>query len=292
MNKILNYGSLNVDHVYSVPHIVKPGETIAAMELQTFPGGKGLNQSVAMARAGASVCHGGKIGTDGRFLREILERDGVDCTWLRDCGSPNGSAVIQKDRSGQNAIICHAGSNGQVEKTEIDEALEHFGEGDILVAQNEISNVPYLIAKAGEKGMRIAFNPSPIDETVLRMDLSAITWLVINEVEGYGLTGEGDSDQMIDRLLKRYPDMAVILTLGECGSVYRSKDVDLKQAAYQVDVKDTTAAGDTFLGYFFGTYVNGGDVGSALKMAALAAGIAVSREGAVPSIPYGAEVAI
>ena len=111
MARILNYGSLNIDHVYSVPHIVRPGETISAVGFKDFPGGKGLNQSVAMARAGAMVFHAGKIGIDGEFLKEILVADGVDCTWLKNSGGLGGSAIIQKDADGQNAIICYAGSN-------------------------------------------------------------------------------------------------------------------------------------------------------------------------------------
>lgn len=124
MARILNYGSLNIDHVYSVPHIVRPGETISAVGFKDFPGGKGLNQSVAMARAGAMVFHAGKIGNDGEFLKKILVADGVDCTWLKNSGGPNGSAIIQKDADGQNAIICYAGSNGEISPAEIDEVLE------------------------------------------------------------------------------------------------------------------------------------------------------------------------
>lgn len=290
MARILNFGSLNIDHVYSVPHIVKPGETISAAGFQDFPGGKGLNQSVAMARAGAMVYHAGKIGCDGEFLKKILTDNGVDCRWLRNSRGPNGSAIIQKDTNGQNAIICYAGSNGEISKTEIDEVLADFQRGDILVSQNEISNVLYLLEAAGKKGMRIAFNPSPADDTVFNMDLSMVTWLIINETEGYDLTGEEEPERIIEKLLLKYPDMEVILTLGEEGSVYGKDGVFLRQEAYRFEVKDTTAAGDTFLGYFLGTYEQEGDVKNALDMAARAAGIAVSREGAVPSIPGVEEV--
>lgn len=236
------------------------------------------------------VFHAGKIGNDGEFLKKILVADGVDCTWLKNSGGPNGSAIIQKDADGQNAIICYAGSNGEISPAEIDEVLAHFREGDILVSQNEISNVPYLIEMAGKRGMRIAFNPSPIDDTVLRMDLSKVSWLIINETEGYGLTGEEEPEKIVKNLITRYPGMAVILTLGEDGSMYCQGDVILRQEAYRFGVKDTTAAGDTFLGYFLGTYELEGDVKAALDMAARAAGIAVSREGAVPSIPGVEEV--
>ena len=236
------------------------------------------------------VFHAGKIGIDGEFLKEILVADGVDCTWLKNSGGLGGSAIIQKDADGQNAIICYAGSNGEISPAEIDEVLAHFQEGDILVSQNEISNVPYLIEMAGKRGMRIAFNPSPIDDTVLRMDLSKVSWLIINETEGYGLTGEEEPEKIVKNLITRYPGMAVILTLGEDGSMYCQGDMILRQEAYRYGVKDTTAAGDTFLGYFLGTYDLEGDVKAALDMAARAAGIAVSREGAVPSIPGVEEV--
>lgn len=290
MARILNFGSLNIDHVYSIPHIVKPGETISAAGFQDFPGGKGLNQSVAMARAGAMVYHAGKIGCDGGFLKKILTDNGVDCRWLRSSRGPNGSAIIQKDTNGQNAIICYAGSNGEITEKEIDEVLADFQRGDILVSQNEISNVLYLLEAAGKKGMRIAFNPSPADDTVVNMDLSMVTWLIINETEGYDLTGEEAPERIIEKLLLKFPDMEVILTLGEEGSVYGKDGVFLRQEAYRFEVKDTTAAGDTFLGYFLGTYEQEGDVKNALDMAARAAGIAVSREGAVPSIPGVEEV--
>ena len=243
-----------------------------------------------MARAGAMVFHAGRVGNDGGFLKEILVANGVDCTWLKNSEGPNGSAIIQKDKDGQNAIICYAGSNGEISPAEIDEVLSHFREGDILVSQNEISNVPYLIEMAGKRGMRIAFNPSPIDDTVLHMDLSPVSWLVINETEGYGLTGEEEPEKIVKNLITRYPAMAVVLTLGEDGSLYCQGDTILRQEACHFGVKDTTAAGDTFLGYFLGTYELEGDVKEALDMAARAAGIAVSREGAVPSIPRGEEV--
>lgn len=290
MARILNYGSLNIDHVYSVSHIVRPGETISAVGLKDFPGGKGLNQSIAMARAGAAVFHAGKIGRDGEFLKKILMADGVDCTWLKSSEGPNGSAIIQKDEDGQNAIICYPGSNGEITEAEIDEVLAHFEEGDILVSQNEISNVPYLIETAGKRGLRIAFNPSPIDDTVLHMDLSMVSWLIINETEGYGLTGEEEPEKMVKKLITRYPRMAVILTLGENGSMYCRENLILYQEAYRYEVKDTTAAGDTFLGYFLGRYELEDDIKAALDMAAHAAGIAVSREGAVPSIPRAEKV--
>lgn len=290
MSKILNFGSLNIDHVYSVPHIVRPGETISAGGLAIFPGGKGLNQSVALARSGAAVSHAGKIGNDGGFLKDILLADGVDCTWLMNSVGPNGCAIIQKDGGGQNAIICHAGSNGEITKDEIDAVLENFGRGDILVSQNEISNVPYLLESAGKKGMRIALNPSPMDDAMMSLDFSAVTWLVINETEGYGLTGEREPERIAESLVSRYPELAVILTLGENGSMYVSREITLRQEACRYGVLDTTAAGDTFLGYFLGTYGKNGDVKAALERASRAAGIAVSREGAVPSIPREEEV--
>lgn len=286
MVRVLNYGSLNIDYVYSVPHIVRPGETISAMALDTFPGGKGLNQSVALARAGANVCHGGKVGANGGFLLEILKENHVDCSFLLESDGPNGSAMIQRDQNGQNSIICYAGSNGEITKEEIDRALEGFSEGDVLVSQNEISHVPYLIEQAGKRGMKIAFNPSPIDDRIRGMDLTPVTWLIINEVEGYELTHEKEPEQIITKLLKQYPQMSVILTLGEDGAVFCNKEKKIVQKAYTVNVKDTTAAGDTFLGYFVGSTVTGESVETALDRAASASAIAVGREGAVPSIPH------
>lgn len=290
--KILNYGSLNIDYVYTLDHIVREGETEHSSGYQVFPGGKGLNQSVALSRAGGRVFHAGRVGKEGLFLKEALEGSGVDCRFLQVDEGASGHAVIQRSAAGENSIILYPGANFKTTRADIDGVLDHFEAGDILVCQNETSEVDYLIAAAFRRGLRVAWNPSPVTEVVESVDLRALSWLVINEIEGQAITGEADPEAMLRVLRARCPELRVVLTLGAAGSVCQDGDLVLRQERYTVPVRDTTAAGDTFLGYFIQAAA-GRDreaVGRALKMASMAAALAVSREGAMPSVPAREEV--
>ena len=131
--RIINFGSLNIDKVYQVEQFVRPGQTITAKDYAVAAGGKGLNQSVALARAGAAVWHAGKLGADGAMLRDRLAENGVElsCLMVGDC--PTGHAIIQVDRSGQNCIILYGGTNRQITQDYADEVLSHFAAGDVLV---------------------------------------------------------------------------------------------------------------------------------------------------------------
>lgn len=288
--KILNFGSLNIDKVYRVAHFVRAGETIASSGYQCFPGGKGLNQSMAAAKAGQEVYHAGCVGPDGRFLLETLRRGGVDTGYVRTDGSITGHALIQVNDAGENSIILYPGSNYENEEEYMDHVLCHFGNSDVLLLQNEINGLEALLNKGKKKGMRIMLNPSPMDDRLKHTDLSAVTWLMVNETEGYELTGENSPERITDILLRKYPDMRVILTLGGKGAVYRDQREYLKQPAFPVVPVDTTAAGDTFTGYFIAAVAEGKKNAEALRWAAMAAAIAVSRDGASVSIPDRGQV--
>lgn len=288
--KILNFGSLNIDKVYRVAHFVRAGETVASAGYQCFPGGKGLNQSIAAARAGQKVFHAGTVGEDGLFLLDTLRKGGVDTRYVRTSGSITGHALIQVDDAGENCIILYPGSNFENEEEYVDQVLRDFEGPDILLLQNEINGLEQLLRKGREKGLRIMLNPSPMEERLKGMDLSAVTWLMLNETEGREITGESEPDRITDCLLQRYPDMRVVLTLGEKGAVYRDRGEYLRQPAFPVRAVDTTAAGDTFTGYFIAAAAEGKKNGEALKLAAAAASLAVSRQGAAVSIPERAQV--
>ena len=283
--KILNFGSLNIDKVYKVPHFVRPGETISSENYQCFPGGKGLNQSIAAARAGQKVYHAGCIGADGEFLVDILADSGVDISYVKRNDTVTGHALIQVSASGENCIILFGGSNQEITKEYIDEVLNDFAAGDILILQNEISNMAYLLRRGSEKGLQIMLNPSPMDEFLKTTDLSGITWLMLNETEGGHITGETDPEKIVEALLSRYPDIKIILTLGSDGAVYCSAEEKIHQPCYPALAVDTTAAGDTFTGYFAAAMVEGKTPAQALRLAACAAAITVSGEGASVSIP-------
>ena len=288
--KILNFGSLNIDRVYRVAHLVRAGETISSLGYQCFPGGKGLNQSIAAARAGQKVYHAGCIGADGGFLLDTLQEGGVDTRYVRNTGGITGHALIQVDDGGENCIILYPGSNFENEEAYVDQVLSDFEGPDILLLQNEINDLEMLLKKGKERGMRIMLNPSPMDEALKRMDLSAVTWLMVNETEGSELTGETSPDRITDVLLQKYPDMRVVLTLGGKGAVYRDGREYLNQPSFPVTPVDTTAAGDTFTGYFIAAVAEGKETAEALRLAAMAAAMAVAGQGASVSIPKREQV--
>lgn len=290
--RILNFGSLNLDKVYSVEHFVRAGETLASASLEEFCGGKGLNQSVAAARAGGEVYHAGCVGAaDGSMLLDMLTGSGVDVSLIRRLPCPSGHAIIQLDASGQNCILLYGGANQQVSREQIDETLARFAAGDILILQNEISNLPYLLQAAGEKGMVIVLNPSPMTDGLLTMPLERVSYFLLNEVEARGLCGrEVPKAEMPDLLLARFPGSRIILTLGSRGCIYQDSAQRIVCPARRVRTVDTTAAGDTFTGFFVAAVAAGTGVRQALEQATAAAAIAVSRPGAAPSIPGKEEV--
>lgn len=294
MTRILNFGSLNVDYVYDVSHMVRPGETLAARGRAVHPGGKGLNQSVALARAGAQVWHAGLVGPEGDALLDVCREAGVDTTFVGRTQVPSGHTIIQVDETGQNSILLFGGANREVGASFADEVLSHFGPGDYLVLQNEISCLGHIVERGFERGLAIVLNPSPYDEGLESVDMGKVSLFLLNEVEGAQIAGgSADPDQILDRMAERYPRAAVVLTLGSSGSVYQGPGGDgrVRQRAYRVEARDTTAAGDTFTGYFVAATSAGEPVAAALDLAARASAIAVTRPGAVPSIPTADEVA-
>ena len=289
--KVLNFGSLNVDNVYSVEHIVQGGETISSTKLEVFSGGKGLNQSIALAKAGAPTYHAGLIGEEGDFLLDTCKENGVDTTYIRKLNAKGGHTVIQVDANGQNCIILFGGTNQMVTKEFVDEVLGNFEEGDYLVLQNEINQLDYIIDKAYERGMKIVLNPSPFDSKLDACDLTKIHLFMINEIEGEQITGFADKDEILTELAKKFPNAKFVLTLGSDGAVYYDGQEKVFQDIFKVKAVDTTAAGDTFSGFFLAKIIEGATVAEALRTAAKASSIAVSRRGAAPSIPTMTEVA-
>ena len=288
--KMLVFGSMNIDHVYRMSHLVRAGETLSSSVYQRNPGGKGLNQAIALARAGMEVSFAGAIGRDGLFLRDYLVSFGVDTSLVRVLEEPTGHAMIQLDEAGQNAIVLYGGANQQMTGASIRDTLADFGVGDCILLQNEINLLDEIVRQAKEKGMQVILNPSPMSGALPPL-LPLVDWLILNEVEGEDVTGCREPDAMLDALLERCPDCRVVLTLGVQGAMYADRTRRCFQPAFPVQVVDTTAAGDTFTGYFFQGVLGGGTVEEALRAAARASAIAVTRPGAGGSIPAMAEVA-
>lgn len=288
--KIFNLGSLNIDYVYSLPHFVRPGETLSSTELKLFPGGKGLNQSIALAKAGIPVIHGGLIGSDGKMLLDTLSTAGVDTHYIKQVDIQSGHAIIQVDENGQNCIILYAGANHCFDSSYILSVLETAEEGDILLLQNETNALAEIFEIAHNKKMQIAFNPSPYDEDIKSLPLHYVKWWLCNEIEGAELTGKENPYEAIDALSAMYPGSNILLTIGSKGSICYCNGQLIHQPIYKVNAVDTTAAGDTFTGFFLGSIMNGKCPEEALKTAAAASSIAVSRSGASSSIPTLEEV--
>lgn len=287
---VVNFGSLNLDHVYAVDHFCRAGETIHTAGYTQNAGGKGLNQSIAVARSGQTLCHAGMLGAGGEPLAQLLESCGVDLRYLGRTETPQGHAIIQVQPDGQNCIFLYGGSNQAVTPEDIDAVLSHFAPGDYLLMQNELSNFTYLLRAAVGRGLRVVLNASPISEEVLAADLTGVDWLVVNEIECAAIAGCSTPEESYAALRARYPGLGILLTLGSEGSVSWKDGVEIRQCAYPVQAVDTTGAGDTFMGYFVGCLAQGMERKDAMQYAAMAASIAVTRPGAAPSIPMMAEV--
>jgi len=291
--KILNFGSLNIDYVYQLDHFLRPGETLHSQSLSIFCGGKGLNQSIALARAGAEVYHAGCVGiTDGQMLLDALSDSGVNTDYINTVEKRSGNAIIQVNRSGENCIILFGGANDCVSPLQVDETIAKFQCNDYLLLQNEISCIGLLIEKASEKGMIVAFNPSPCNDRISSLPLHLVDIFFVNEIEGMEIAGINNPmpDRIISTLREKFPIAKIVLTLGKRGVIYFD-GVDVhSHDIYDVPVVDTTAAGDTFTGYFLASLIKGKSSPLSIEIASKASSIAVSRAGASISIPTMDEV--
>jgi ribokinase len=277
--KVINFGSLNIDLVYHVREFARPGETISATGFARFAGGKGLNQSVALARAGAEVFHAGAVGADGGFLLDVLRESGADCSAVAvDPEVPTGHAVIQVADSGENLIVLYPGANHRITPELTERALANAEVGDILLLQNEISSIPGIMRAASKRGMRIFFNPAPMTSAVAEYPLELVDTLIVNETEWEAVAG-----------CQLPSALNILKTLGARGAVYND---DIRVPADHVDrVVDTTAAGDTFIGYFIAELLRGAGVSAAMTTAAAASAWCIQRPGASPSIPWRKDLA-
>lgn len=286
--KIINLGSINIDHVYRVEHFVRPGETLESESYSVFSGGKGANQSIALARAGAAVVHAGRVGPEGAWLKELLADNGVDAELVRVVDAPTGHAVIQVNPEGENAIIIHGGANRTFKKSEIDRVLERAEAGDFLLLQNETNAVAEVLERA--EGLTVVFNPAPMDEDVNGYPLEKVDIFIVNQVEGEALSGQSEPEAILDALQGLYPDSRTVLTLAKAGVIYADATERIHVAAKEVEAVDTTGAGDTFIGYFLAELARGSTIERCLEIGVRAAAVCVTRQGAADSIPTLSEL--
>jgi len=291
--KILVYGSLNIDLLFSVDCIVLPGETIRSEKLVRSAGGKGANQAAALAKAGLNVYLAGKIGEDGKFLLPLLNSYGVDTGYVREYKGQTGQAIIQIDKNGQNSIILYAGGNALITGEEIKDTFSLFNKGDIIVLQNEINGLAEIMETAIRKEMKIYFNPSPYDASVETLPLSGVNVFFVNEIEAAAMaktSAETPPEKIIDILAERFPSAEIILTAGENGAYYGHGNIRERAEIVKTKVVDTVGAGDTFSGYFIAACNRSFPAAEALRIACKASSIAVSRHGAMEAVPLAEEI--
>ena len=291
--KIISFGALNLDHVYNVPHMVMPGETITSDALNDYAGGKGLNQSVAAARAGADVVHMGAIGYDGEFMVDLLKAAGANTENILRLPTSSGHTIIQVTPEGQNSIIVFGGANRMLTEEYVCQCLEKAEKDDFVLLQDETNISRCVIREAAKRGLRVVFNPSPVSKEINSYPLNDVSIFIVNEIEGAQLAGmelDAEPQCLLDKLCEMYPKADIILTLGKRDLICCIDGKRYTQKVFLVNTVDTTAAGDTFCGYLLAALCDRLDVPQALERAAAASAICVSRPGAAPSIPTKEEV--
>lgn len=278
---IFNLGSINADCFYRLPRLPGPGETLAASAFSTGLGGKGANQSVAAARAGAQVSHIGAVGPDGQWAIERLRALGVGTGHIRLTETPTAHAIVMIDEAGQNQIVIYPGANHAQDSEAIHSALSAAAPGDWLMLQNETSHQAEAAALARSRGVEVAYSAAPFDGEAVEAVLPYVTLLILNEVEAAQLSdarGKPLADLPVPKLL---------VTRGADGADWIDRDAaeTVSVPAVAVTAVDTTGAGDTFAGYAVAGLSQGRPPPEALRRAAAAAALCVTREGTADAIP-------
>lgn len=293
MSHIVVVGSLNMDLVAHAPRHPQPGETILGGDFATFPGGKGANQAVAAARLGASVKMIGRVGADsfGQALLQTLAQDTVDTTYVRrDSKLSTGVALIVVNADGQNTIVVAGGANAMLTPDDVSAAESAFEGSAVVLLQLEspLPAVERAIELAKEHGAKVILNPAPAQMLEATL-LARVDYLIPNQTELALLTGLDSVESAANRL-RSIGVRNVIVTLGGDGVFAVNDEGETRLAAHRVNVVDTTAAGDAFVGGFAVALAEGRTFRQALAWGNAAGALAVTRAGAQPSLPVRGEV--
>jgi len=276
---VFNLGSINIDLVYTVPHFPAPGETLTTLDYQRMLGGKGTNQSIALARAGGTVVHiGAAHGEDG-WIRDEMRAAGVNISAVQASRTATGHAVVSVSADGENQILLWPGANHAIDMTDAIATLDTARDGDWALLQNETCGADEFVAAARARGLRIAYSAAPFDAAVTARLLPHTDLLVINEVEAAALA------YMLGMPASAADIPHLVITRGGNGADYYGADGTLHQPAFAVTPVDTTGAGDCFFGYLLAGIAAGRDMASSLRLASAAAALQVTKPGAAAAIP-------
>ncbi|TVS03201.1 MAG: ribokinase [Rhodobacteraceae bacterium] len=279
------FGSINIDHFYMLERLPAPGETLAAQSYRVELGGKGANQSVAAARAGAAVRHLGAVGADGAKALFELEASGVECHAVQRLEGATGHAVIMVDQAGENSIIIHAGANREMTLAPVLEALSDSETGDVLLVQNETAHQAEVAEGAMAKGMKVIYSAAPFDMEAVRAVLPFLSLLVMNKVEAAQLQAA------IGLGLDEIPVETLVITRGSEGASWLTRgQPEIHVPAQPVDVMDTTGAGDCFTGALAAALDAGSAPEEAMRFASAAAALQVGCVGTAGAMPRRAEI--
>ncbi len=287
---IINFGSINIDHVYRVPRFVQPGETLTSTDLNTGLGGKGANQSVAIARAGGHVLHFGQLGKADSWALDVMQQTGVDIDYIKLVEQASGHAIIQVDNQGENAILLHGGANQSCDLSVFEKLLDTTKPISYLLLQNECDGLAAAIDMALARDIKVVLNPAPMSASIKTLPLDKLDTLIVNQTEAQALSGCAEAVDSVAYFKRHYPNTRVVLTLGSEGVMLTHQDEQIRLPAYPVSVLDTTGAGDTFVGYLLRALVEDCSNTEALKQASAAAALAVTRSGAIDAIPTQQDV--
>ncbi len=282
---IYNVGSINIDHVYQVEHFVRPGETLTSGHYQKLLGGKGANQSIALAHAGGEVMHVGAVGSGETELLNQLKASGVNTQHVAQTEQATGHAIIQVNQEAENAIVLFSGANHALTHAQIEGTLAAAKPSDWVLLQNETNYISESVALAKARGLSVAFNPAPMEKTLVEQVIDQIDVLIVNEIEAMDLFAVDSVEQAQQLFQHNYPQLSVILTLGAQGVRYINAQGVVEVEAFNVTAVDTTAAGDTFIGFCLAGMMEKLPIEHALKRACAASALCVTQAGASVSIP-------
>jgi len=277
---IYNLGSINVDYFYTLPHLVRPSETIAAIGFNQGLGGKGANQSVAIAKAGGAVKHIGAMNPADKHYYDQLVALNVDVSYLSMTDTATGHGIVMVDeQSAENQIVVYPGANFVITEEMVDAGLGDATSSDWALCQNETSQTDYFMKRAKDRGMNLCYSAAPFNAEKTLVMLPLINMLVVNEIEA------NDLERELNRPIKECGIDHVLVTLGSRGVRYIGLEGEFTLPSPSVDAIDTTGAGDTFLGLFLARYDVTGDLKASLHFAVTGAAIQVTRQGTADAIP-------